>query len=123
MITRLDWHERIRQLEIILGNEEGQIHADEDITMGESMVPHDEENLLHIEADEDAERRIEGEDPPQHSESESGRPSCIGPLSPEEHVIHDEGDLSYHSESDEGPDCMGPSSPDAALPTVMYPEK
>ena len=52
-ITSLDWHERIKQLEIILSSEAGHAHADESIPMGESVVPHDDENLLQIEADED----------------------------------------------------------------------
>ena len=42
--------------------------------MGESVVPHDDENLLQIEADEDEEHQDEGE--LSHSDSEG--PDCMG---------------------------------------------
>ena len=83
----MDWHERIRQLELILANEEHQVHDDEYIPVGESMVPHDEENLLQIEANEDIqneEHQDDGEDLPYYSDSEDGD------------------DLPYYSDS-EGP--------------------
>ena len=58
-ITSTDWHERIKHLEIILSNEESDSVMYDDIPIGDSVVPHDDEDLLQIEAREDEDASLQ----------------------------------------------------------------
>ena len=98
-LTSVDWHNRIKQLENILGNQQDQSEEEEDIPMGELIVPHGEENLLQIEADEDAQEHNEEEPAKEDSEGDD----CMGSDSdePDHYPYASPSPKSVHMSSDE----------------------